>query len=279
MKKILVPTDFSQQSNDIYRFARSIATIVDADLILLHVTPTSLEGMREKLVNPESLPKELNPRHPQVFQSYKDFSRTGPGSNTRYSFIIEHGFPVMGIKRAVSQYDIDMVIMGTRGERVEKFEGVYLGSVAGQIAEEVECPVLLVPALTSFGSIGEIVYGLDLNQYSLSSIQQVLNFTTKLNHKLHLVTVSNDISWAEGEMNKLKERLNQTQIKAKLFYKIIEHGHVMEGLNHYIEEVNASILVLERHQKNILEKVFSTSLVNQMTKHLSIPLLIMHVNE
>lgn len=279
MKKILVPTDFSVRSNEVYTSARLLATALKANLLLFHATPVDLKGVGEKVIDPKTLPENLNPKYPDVFYSYLEYKAAAAAAKINFSFIIEQGFPVMSIKRAITEFDIDMIIMGTRGERVEKFEGIYLGSVAGQIAEEVECPVLLMPPDAVFEKAEKIVYGLDLNQYSVDAIKEVLSLSQCLESEVVFITVLRNKKDGEAEMNKLKNMLTETDPAANISFHLVEHTNVIEGINHFMEKEGGDLLVMERHQKNILEKIFSPSLINNISRHLMIPLLIMHVQD
>lgn len=279
MKKILVPTDFSVRSNEVYTSARLFATALKADLVLFHATPVDLKGVGEKLLDPKTLPENLNPKYPDVFYSFLEYKATSAASKINFSFIIEQGFPVMSIKRAITELDIDMVIMGTRGDRVEKFEGIYLGSVAGQVAEEVECPVLLIPPDAVFEKADKLIYGLDLNQYSIDSIKEVLTLSLSLESEVVFITVLRNKKDGDTEMNKLKQMLTEIEPAANISFQLVEHTNVIEGINRFLEIEGGDLLVMERHQKNILEKIFSPSLINNISRHLAIPLLIMHVQD
>jgi nucleotide-binding universal stress UspA family protein len=52
-----------------------------------------------------------------------------------------HGFPVEELLNAAK--DADMIVLGSRG--AGGFTRLMMGSVAGQVAQHADCPVLIVP--------------------------------------------------------------------------------------------------------------------------------------
>ncbi len=141
MKKILIPTDFS----DCARRAEETATVLGrglgAELILLHVsveTPLYNEGMRG-LVEPR-----------KVYQAQREWAETtlaARASEIRATGVSAHGIvrsgvAVEAILKLATEEGCDLIVIGTHGRGgLSRF---LLGSVADRVVRLAPCPVMTV---------------------------------------------------------------------------------------------------------------------------------------
>ncbi len=145
IRRILVPTKFSELSTHAAQYARRIAPAVGADVHVLHVVEPPIPA--------------VDPAGPTVSVG----SLSGPaelmsaGRDGVDRFIREHlpglatpahGVVTMGIaQREIVEYaglhHVDLIIMGTQGRGV--LGRIVFGSVSKSVLESAPCPVLLVP--------------------------------------------------------------------------------------------------------------------------------------
>lgn len=131
LKRILVPTDFSDHSQTALDYACLLASEFGARIDLLNVIEnmTPLSGyvaedepqIREKL---QGLPQESKQR---------DFVANR---------ITKLGHPMAEIVRYAKAHDIDLIVMGTHGRTA--LAHVLMGSVAENVVRHASCPVLTV---------------------------------------------------------------------------------------------------------------------------------------
>ena len=141
MKKILIPTDFS----DCARRAEETATVLGrglgAELILLHIsveTPLYNEGLRG-LVEPR-----------KVYQAQREWAETtlaARASEIRATGVSAHGIVRSGVAvdeilKLATEEGCDLIIIGTHGRGgLSRF---LLGSVADRVVRLAPCPVMTV---------------------------------------------------------------------------------------------------------------------------------------
>ena len=141
IKSIVVPTDFSQQSQSAVARAIMLARQNGASIHLIHavgfphlITPYEVplpsgvwEGIRDSAkAKLEELRKEIETR----------------GVETVTGEISESENPVPTIDAAVKAHSADLIVMGTHGHSGLKH--AFLGSVAERTLRGVACPVLAV---------------------------------------------------------------------------------------------------------------------------------------
>lgn len=141
MKKILVPTDFSEHARRAEETAVALARGLAAELILLHVSvEASLynEGMRG-LVDPR-----------KVYEAQREWAETTlaaraadiRGTGVSAHGIVRSGVAVDEILKLAGEERCDLIVIGTHGRGgLSRF---FLGSVADRIVRLAPCPVMTV---------------------------------------------------------------------------------------------------------------------------------------
>jgi universal stress protein A len=141
MKKILVPTDFS----DCARRAEETATVLGrglaAELILLHVsveTPLYNEGMRG-LVDPRKVYEAQRAWAENMLAARAAEIR---GTGVSAHGVVRSGVAVDEILSMAAAERCDLIVLGTHGRGgLSRF---FLGSVADRIVRLAPCPVMTV---------------------------------------------------------------------------------------------------------------------------------------
>lgn len=139
IKKVLVPTDFSETSQAATKYAVELAKKFNAKIYLLNVIedPIVYMPMFESYALP---PKE----------DFESFSETRLDNwildEDKGDLEIEtkwiHGNPFVDILRFAKQEAVDLIVVGTHGHSFAAH--LLLGSVAEKVVRKASCPVLTV---------------------------------------------------------------------------------------------------------------------------------------
>jgi nucleotide-binding universal stress UspA family protein len=133
MKKILVPVDFSANSDKLVNYAAAYAAKVPASLSLLNVieNPLAYEGLVSAKFN-EEMKAAMESKMNKLIDEHEDKCDI---SETK----VVIGDTVDTILAAAKKYD--MIIIGTHGYR--GLEKILMGSVAERVVKNSPCPVLV----------------------------------------------------------------------------------------------------------------------------------------
>lgn len=141
LKKILVPTDFSDHSANAMRYGYSFATQYQSELHVLHVVQDVLPYMAnvEMSMTPAVLladmergaREQLDTVVPEAWQAQLQVTRA-----------LRRGSPFVEIIRYAKETDTDLIVMGTHGR--SGIAHMLLGSVAEKVVRKAPCPVLTV---------------------------------------------------------------------------------------------------------------------------------------
>jgi nucleotide-binding universal stress UspA family protein len=141
IRKILVPTDFSELSKDALRTAAEFARRDDASVHLLHSIRLPFLHTSYDVNVPEAVWEGLRKgtrermAESQIWLEKNGISEVG-------TIVSEADQPAEAIRRSVQELDIDLVVMATHGRR--GFKHAVVGSVTERTLRTSPVPVLAV---------------------------------------------------------------------------------------------------------------------------------------
>ena len=267
--KILIPTDFSMLSRKAAEYAISLSSKIDAEFILLHCdnVPRPSYSFVNKL--DDILRQEAVNTGNELIESIK----TSTGIDAKMSCDFTFGDPIQVLESYCEKHDIDLIVMGTKGETVVKNR--IFGSVAAGVLEHVSCPTLFVPSNAETQIPENIAFATDLTNID-EEIPDLIEFAQAFNSTIDVVHIYPDVidpSTFDTESTKL-------ELIAKTSYPNITFSAVMDddiiaGLDKFIESDNPDLVAMFTYKSGVLEYLFNTSYSEKMAMHSTTPLLIM----
>ncbi len=141
IKKLLVPTDFSDLSAEAIRYAMSLTEMYGAELVLMHIVDDApvlalhtMELTSEYVMDDTTKAAE---RHLDEFIRAHDVR-----NHYGLTLVVRRGNPFDEITRYAHEEAIDLVVMATHGRT--GLAHVLLGSVAEKVVQHADVPVLIV---------------------------------------------------------------------------------------------------------------------------------------
>jgi universal stress protein A len=142
-KKILLCTDFSENSVSARRHATEYAAAFDAGLSILHVVNSSRLGFPAFEVGvPFDLQEILKGIEDSVKKAFELMVQECGGMCRDVKTYSRIGVPANEIVRFAQEESIDLIVMGTHGWT--GFRHLILGSTAENVVRTATCPVLTV---------------------------------------------------------------------------------------------------------------------------------------
>ena len=141
LKKVLVPTDFSESARHALTYGISFAREYEAELTLLHVVENLTVGYASDL-----FPVPMA----EVFQEISGYAKAelaklGAEARERDVTVVEQvvqGKPSAEIIRFAREAEADMIVLGTHGKGM--LDQALFGSTTERVVRRAPCPVLTV---------------------------------------------------------------------------------------------------------------------------------------
>ena len=141
IKKILVPTDFSDLSLEAVQYAMSLSEMYGSDLVLFHSVDDApvlalhtMELTSDFVLDDTAKTAE---RHLEEFARSHDIR-----SHYGLSLVVRRGNPYDEITTYAKDENVDLIVMATHGRT--GLAHVLLGSVAEKVVQHADIPVLTV---------------------------------------------------------------------------------------------------------------------------------------
>lgn len=143
VKRILVPTDFSETADAALAYAKEFATRLGASLHLVHVYADPYTAAAYAADVHASVPAEVRQR---ALEEVRERLLERLDVSEEYEFRgtrgVVRGLVAPQIVNYATSQDIDLIVMGTHGRR--GVAHLLLGSVAEHVVRTAGCPVLTV---------------------------------------------------------------------------------------------------------------------------------------
>ena len=141
MKKVLVPTDFSDSARHATSYGVSFAKEYGAELVLLHVVENITVGYASDL-----FPVPMA----EVFQEISGYAKTelaklageAKERDVRVTELVAQGKPSAEIIRYAAENAVDVIVLGTHGKGM--LDQALVGSTTERVVRRSPCPVLTV---------------------------------------------------------------------------------------------------------------------------------------
>lgn len=257
MDKILVPTDFSNNSKPGIRFAIRMAARSKASLTFLHIAKPEddIEKNRIKLRN--------------FIQTVYQSMKLEP---VDASFEIAKGFKVdISILEYCTRHpDINYICIATRGA---SFFNKVLGTNTSNLIEKSSVPVLVIPKGYRVKPLNSILYATDLINLE-AELQVVVDYARPKGLSIEVLHLTSP-STADLEV-KLKD-----DWEAKLNYPLTirmvksDNSHpLLKNLQLQIKKRKPSMICLFTNtDRTFFEKIFLSSLTENISYQTDVPLL------
>lgn len=274
MKKIIVPTDFSENAATALPFAKDIAARKNEKLLFYHAYHAALPTTADPIslgANTEYLQTENDiVRHSK---EHLQNIQTSLGLDEHNSDVLtETGAAAEGLAELSKNADTDLIVMGTNG--AQGAADVIFGSVASVTMREAECPVLAIPPDTVFKPFENILIATDLNHKENSVYKYVIELAKLYNAEVKFLHVNDNEEDAAVELGRARTLFDELDVSYDkiTFYSIASPTPEL-GIQDFIKESDVDLLVMITHTTSFFDRLFHRSLTKKMALHTDIPLL------
>ncbi|HBH06869.1 MAG TPA: hypothetical protein DDX92_09745 [Flavobacteriales bacterium] len=265
--KILIPTDFTENSRAAYAYAVELANPHEAEFILMnsYESPKTSGGMLVSI--DEVLKKDSKnglARELEFFRSTYDTDAVKTVS--RYGSVED------SIRRTNIEEGVDFVVMGTHG--ATGFKRVFMGSNTQRAISNLERPVFAVPYGYVFKPIERIALAIELkpikNQAALEPLKYLIERFDAHLDVLHITDKDQDIS-LEDEIRRLN--LGDWIFDKDFDLHVIQHEDVRDAVLVFQQTHRSDLTVFIPRPAAFFDRLFHRSTTAKFSHETRRPLL------
>lgn len=264
MKKILVPTDFTECANLAANVAIDLGKKLGAWIYFLHISPEpSVKSIVHSDVEFESHHLEVSTAKSQL----DEWVRIGEGKGITCFPILVFENGSEKIENYIKPYSIDMVVMGSHGAK--GIRKLILGSNAQRVVKHSTVPVLVVKRVAEPFSTETILFASTFKEDVSASFAWIAQLANGLKSELHLLYLANATDpepepAAYEQMKKLASAYPGLQ--SVLDYAIT--NDLEWAIRNVAEKINADVIAISAHEREgaLLSFNLAFKLVNEEDK-------------
>jgi len=270
-RNIIVPIDFSEQSQIALSQTYNLARMAHADITLLHVVD---EALYKSIVH---LFKHNEEQEALIINEMKsklaDFAaKARENSGLNFNCRVEKGKIYEVVTAVAEEMDAIFIVMGTMGESSLKKK--FIGSNAVRVIGDAHCPVITIKGQQHRTGCEVILLPLDLSKETKEKVVKCIEIAKFFNSEVKVVSVLTTSD--EFLINKMERQMDQV-----LAFIIDQHvnctGEFLNGddisdvVLAHAKEINADLIMIMTQQELEWTEYFIGTESQQIINHSEIP--------
>ncbi|WP_350285333.1 universal stress protein [uncultured Croceitalea sp.] len=278
MKQLLLPTDFSDNAWNALFTAIKLYAHFECTFHLLH----TYEPKAQNISGFKSSARAGQVYQSMAEQSKEELAKILAYVNTNYSNKKHHfqtnsvsGGLVETIKKIIPKYDIDTIVMGTKGATGAK--EIFLGSNTVKVLKAVKnCMILVVPKSYDFKSLTSVVFPTEYTHFFPKNIlQPVLQLMAHWKSEIKIFHVAQEFKLSDVQLSNKQILKKRFEDHPYGFYKVSIKKTVSKAIRDFSKEQKADLIVLTNYKHTFFEQLTQEPIVKKVSFKSDIPLLVL----
>jgi nucleotide-binding universal stress UspA family protein len=265
MKKILVPTDFSEHAEYALKVAAQIARENDGEIFLLHLL--ELPGEESDAVTAGAEVPEVLFFMQKAHERFEELTGAEylEGLTVTENVGINRAFD--GILKVSKENNIDLIVMGSHG--ASGFHEMFIGSNTEKVVRVSEVPVLVIKKEEGSFNPEKFVFASNFVNEIKKPFAKVVDFANSFKSKLHLVYVNtpNDFKSTHAAEKIIHDFTAGFTIVNGFTSHIYNDINIEKGVLHFANSVNADLIGICTHGRQGISHFFNGSVSEDLVNH------------
>ncbi len=277
MQSIVVPTDFSANADHALAYACEMAKILKLKIALFHAyqVPVPVPEVSVLPLSEEEIRKSALEGLQQTKENFKN-----KYPDLLFEIETMQGSLEFLVNNATAKYNGKYIIVGTKGS--SGISEILVGTNAAAVMEKAKCPVICVPENAKFTGLKKIILTTDYGQHNfkhgIETIELAKPFLAEIT-LLHVTSGDLEEYFEDRQLLLFKDKMVKKSEYSRIAFKLLTDKDVYHGVNSFIEEHGADLLVLSMRSRTIWQKLFHRSLTKRMAYHSHLPVMALHIEE
>ncbi|MGI9546968.1 MAG: universal stress protein [Flavobacteriaceae bacterium] len=276
MKRIILPTDFSENAYNAIRYALRLYEDEECTFYLMNTYTPAIYQTEYVLHSPGQIglgdiyqsesTDQLEQLQKSLQQEFKN-----PG----HTIITHSAFNIL-VDEVLSMTDkegADLVIMGTQGASGAK--EIFLGTHTVHVIKKSKKPVIAIPADYQYKVPASILFPTDYEiDYNKEEIGCFLKIAKKMKAKIHVLHVTTGFDLTE------MQQANKSKLQSLLEgidhrFHDVPSQEIIESINGFQKQNQVDLLVMIQNKHTFLERLFIEPIIKKIGFHVAVPFMVL----
>jgi nucleotide-binding universal stress UspA family protein len=275
MKKIIIPTDFSENAYHAFAYAARLFRNEPCTFYLIHTFTPSIYQTEYVLHSPGQIGlgdfyqtdsderlAQMKARAEAQFKNPKHTIYTHSAFNILVDEILD----------MVEKEHADMVIMGTQGATGAK--EIFLGTHTVHVIRKASCPVIAIPSEFEYKAPKELLFPTDFEvAFTKAHFAALFNIADLHKSRIEVLHISTGLeltSQQKANKAKLESLIGERTSR----YHDVPSQEIIEGINQFQKTAEVQMLVMIQNKHTFLERLFIEPVIKKIGFHVNIPFMV-----
>ncbi|WP_373057571.1 universal stress protein [Zunongwangia sp. H14] len=284
-KRILVPTNFSKHAWNALVYGFGLYKNIPCTFYVLNAYQSG-STLPEKLSLSKSSGKNATERARE--DSLEGLEKVLQGlsfrkENPRHQFeTLSSNQPLPeAIQDAVDKHNIDLILMGSKGENVS-INSAYDNTVT-LVSDKIEkCPILVIPEECSPTTdlVREIVFPTSFRMaFKLKELTALMDIASSFRAGIRVLYIDTDNKKLNKEQESNKKVLKDYFIKFDCSFHTLTKTTISTGTRLFIESRQSDLLAIYKRKQGFFSKLFAQPFIEEIDFNPNIPVLVLKEND
>lgn len=275
MKKILLPTDFSDNAWNAITYALQLYKNEKCNFILLNTyTPIMYQVEFMQSSEPQfQLMEAVKETSKKKLQDLVEKIET-EFANPNHHFTTISSFNTLTgeISELYEGNVMDLIIMGTKGASGVK--EVLFGSNTMHVLNNVKCPVIAIPSDFNFERPHELLFPSDYDiEFNDQHLDPLIDIANLYNIRINIMHVHYGETLTERQESNRQKLETKFKGIAHLFHNI-KNKNIPEAITEFQIKTRINLLVMINNKHSFFENLFFKSNIKHIGFHLNVPFMV-----
>jgi nucleotide-binding universal stress UspA family protein len=274
MKKILVPTDFSECARTAEHIGLEIAKKANAEIHYLHLLMTPVNWVKLTLEKENLYPEtqaEIGHARAELNELVKHAEELGLVA--KHFLVFDKGRAE--IDQHIRNHQHDFIVMGSHG--ASGFKEIA-GSNTQRVVRNSPVPVLVVKKKPKKFEVENLVFASTFQEDVQKPFLKIIEFADLMKAQIHLVNINMPFHFmesdeAESNMQAFLKKCPRGTCSTNIYNALNEE----RGILKFSEIIKADVIALTTHGKTGFMKMIAPSIIESLVNHSDTPVLSVNI--
>lgn len=270
MKKILVPTDFSEQAENALIVASELAKKFGSEIHLLHMLELPMQEFDVMSTN-TALPEAMF-FVKLASQKFETLMAKPYLEGINVHEIVKNYPSFSSVVDTCHEIGVDLIVMGSHG--ASGFREMFIGSNAEKVVRTSDIPVLVIKNNHAEFTIDRFVFASDFKKDNKETYKQATDFAKAFGAKIYLLMVNtaNDFTSTTEANNRIQNFIKDSDFENYTIH-IYNDESVEKGILNFSKEIDADLIGISTHGRQGIAHFFNGSIGEDVVNHSKRPVI------
>ncbi|WP_215224460.1 universal stress protein [Echinicola shivajiensis] len=275
MKKILVPTDFSDCARTAERIGLEIAEKAKAEIHFMHIMATGVDWVKLPLEK-EDLYPEIRAQIAHAKSDLNALQAKAEKLGLQADTLLLFDKGRSEIDRQIAENKYDFIVMGSHGTSGIKD---FIGSNTQKVVRHSKAPVLVVKEDIQKLVVKNLVFASSFEEDVQGPFRKIAEFANLMGADIHLLYINTPFGFKETDVAlALMEAFKAECPNIGCTLNVFDAFNEERGIQKFAESMSTDVIALATHGKSGFMKMISPSITEHLVNHSGIPVLSVNLN-